>query len=96
MRACAYMYVCRVYNMCVPVVECIRHDDERSVISAIVHRPPARSRGRSIVCIVYIYMCVTSSFSFHEQHIYVRYLRLPSCPRVFTLHASRRGALNIL
>ena len=44
--------------MCVPVVVCIRHDDVRSITSrAIVHRPPARSLDRPIVCVVYA--CVT-------------------------------------
>ena len=40
--------------MCVLVVW-IRHDDERSVTSrAIVHRPPARSLDRSIMCSIYV------------------------------------------
>ena len=44
--------------MCVPVVVRIRRDDVRSLISrAIVHRPPARSLDRPIVCTVYA--CVT-------------------------------------
>ena len=58
MRACACVCVC-VYIVCMYVcgfVVCIRHEDERSATSrAIIHRPPARSLDRSIVCSI----CVT-------------------------------------
>ena len=86
MCVCACMCVSCI--MSVPVVLCIRHDDEPSVISrAIVHHPPGRSIDRPIGCLAKV--CDTSSSSFYEQHV--------TCvtsdslfglrrPREFTLH----------
>ena len=69
-RACVYVCVACMYRMCVPVVVCTLHYDEWSVTScAIVHRPPARSLDRSIVCAVYL--CVTSPvLRFTNMHMY--------------------------
>ena len=62
---CVHVRVCMyVVCMCVPVVVCIRHDERLVTSRAIVHRPPARSLDRSIVCVVYARD--TSSSSFHE------------------------------
>ena len=82
--------------MCVPVVVCIRHDDARSVTSrAIVHRPPARSLDRPILCLVYA--CVTRLvLGFTSSMLRALPVTLPFRPWDFTLHTSRRGALYII